>query len=134
LDACDLYVGLYAWRYGYVPEDGNPERRSITELEYRHALANGIPCLVFLLDADAPWKPRFQDSHTGDGEAGRCIRKLRNELTKNRLASFFDSAENLARLVATAVNNRLREQAASPAAGASPGKYLRKLRMAVFPC
>lgn len=32
--ACDLYVGLFAWRYGYVPPPHeNPEQRSITELE-----------------------------------------------------------------------------------------------------
>jgi len=126
--ACELYVGLYAWRYGYVPEDGNPERRSITELEYRHARANGIPCLVFLLDEDVPWKPRFQDAYTGDGEAGRSIRALREELGKERLASFFDSAENLARLVSVAVGNALRDQAEAPTTGASPEKYLRKLR------
>ena len=35
--ACDIYVGLFAWKYGYVPEDGNREQRSITELEYREA-------------------------------------------------------------------------------------------------
>ena len=30
----EIYVGLFAWRYGYVPpaDKGNPERRSITEL------------------------------------------------------------------------------------------------------
>ena len=45
--ACDLYVGIFAHRYGYIPEHDNPDGRSITELEYRHALANGKPCLVF---------------------------------------------------------------------------------------
>ena len=35
----DIYVGLYAWRYGYEPpaEHGNPDGKSITELEYRQA-------------------------------------------------------------------------------------------------
>ena len=33
----DLYVGIFAHRYGYMPTQGNPEGRSITELEYRHA-------------------------------------------------------------------------------------------------
>jgi len=33
--ACDIYVGLVGWRYGYIPEQDNPERKSITELEYR---------------------------------------------------------------------------------------------------
>jgi hypothetical protein len=35
----DIYVGVYAWRYGYEPpaEHGNPDGKSITELEYRKA-------------------------------------------------------------------------------------------------
>ena len=31
---CDIYVGIFAWRYGYVPVENNPKRMSITELEY----------------------------------------------------------------------------------------------------
>ena len=49
----DVYIGILAHRYGYVPTHENPERRSITELEYRHAQAKRKPCLVFLLDPEA---------------------------------------------------------------------------------
>jgi hypothetical protein len=31
---CDIYVGIFAWRYGHVPTDDNAQARSITELEY----------------------------------------------------------------------------------------------------
>jgi len=48
--ACDLYICVVAWRYGFVPE-GRTE--SITELEYRQAVASGRPRLVFLLDQEA---------------------------------------------------------------------------------
>jgi hypothetical protein len=34
----DLYVGLFAFRYGHVPDTDNPDRRSITELEYRQGV------------------------------------------------------------------------------------------------
>lgn len=34
----DIYVGILAWRYGYVPLHDNPNKRSITELEYRKAV------------------------------------------------------------------------------------------------
>ena len=41
---CDLYVGLFAWRYGFRPPG---QESSITELEYREALAGqalpGLP-------------------------------------------------------------------------------------------
>ena len=47
----DLYIGIFAHRYGYVP-DGSA--RSITEMEYRKAHERGIPTLIFLLDDGIP--------------------------------------------------------------------------------
>src|ERR1700694_3607494 len=47
VDECDIYIGIFAWRYGYVPEQDNPERKSITELEYRRADGKK-PCLIFM--------------------------------------------------------------------------------------
>jgi hypothetical protein len=46
--ASDLYLGVFAHRYGYIPNKDNPEGRSITELEYRHAQAKGKACLGLL--------------------------------------------------------------------------------------
>jgi Domain of unknown function (DUF4062) len=47
---CDVYVGIFAYRYGYVPKEENPEGRSITELEYRKAGESAVarlhPCTV----------------------------------------------------------------------------------------
>lgn len=63
--ACELYVGIFAWRYGYIPEEDNPEQKSITELEYRKARSCGKTCLLFLLDEQAAWSPQWMDAHTG---------------------------------------------------------------------
>ena len=41
---CDVYVGIFAWRYGYIPSKDNPEKRSITEREFRHAVQHGKHC------------------------------------------------------------------------------------------
>jgi len=49
---CQVYVGICAWRYGFVPPG---ETRCITELEYEQAGMRGIPRLLFLLGANAPW-------------------------------------------------------------------------------
>jgi Domain of unknown function (DUF4062) len=38
--SADIYVGVLAWRYGFVPAGGHT---SITELEYRAAGEAGIP-------------------------------------------------------------------------------------------
>src|SRR5262249_38517943 len=70
---CDLYIGVFAWRYGFVPP-GEP--RSITELEYREARRLGIDCLIFLLREEAPW-PR---SRMDFGPPADRIEALRNEL------------------------------------------------------
>lgn len=61
----DIYVGIFGWRYGYIPtdnnKDNNPNNLSITELEYSEAKEKGIPCLVFLLDESVPWPLKFSD-------------------------------------------------------------------------
>jgi hypothetical protein len=108
--ASDLYVGVFAHRYGYIPEEDNPDRRSITELEYRHAQAEGKPCLVFLLDPAAPWPATWMDGFTGNGKGGACIRALREELGSEYLVSFFATAQELAQKVSVAVTNHLKGQ------------------------
>ena len=52
--SCDIYIGIFAWRYGYIPQDekDNPDKLSITELEYRKACDVQIPRLIFLLKDD----------------------------------------------------------------------------------
>ena len=58
---CDVYVGVFAWRYGYVPKGaGNPRRLSISELEYAAAERKNLPQLVFLLRDDARWPVRVK--------------------------------------------------------------------------
>ena len=108
--ASDLYAGVFAHRYGHIPEQGNPEGRSITELEYRHAQAKGKPCLVFLLDPEASWPATGMDAFTGDGEGGRRIRTLREELSREHLVSFFAAADELVQKVCVAVTNQLKNQ------------------------
>lgn len=48
VDGCDLYVLILGHRYGFVPEDGNPEALSITHLEFRRAGQSGIPRIALL--------------------------------------------------------------------------------------
>src|SRR6185437_448718 len=55
---CDLYIGIFAWRYGYIPAG---EDRSITELEFRAAVAADKPVLVFLLNEDTAWPRASMD-------------------------------------------------------------------------
>jgi tetratricopeptide (TPR) repeat protein len=96
--SCDLYIGIFAWRYGYAPDGYD---KSITELEYQKAVEAGIECLIFLLDEDAPWPPKYVDK----GKDAEKIAILRNELSTEKTVSLFKSADELAGLVGAAVHN-----------------------------
>jgi hypothetical protein len=104
---CDIYIGIFAWRYGFIPNSGS---NSITEQEYKHAKKHNIPCLIFLLDEKTPWSPNFIDSHTGDGDKGKLISSLRNNLKNESILSFFDEKTDLAVKAAIAVYRHEREK------------------------
>jgi tetratricopeptide (TPR) repeat protein len=106
--ACDLYVGIFAWRYGYIPDQDNSEHRSITELEYRKAQASEKPCLIFLVDPGAAWPPNLMDAVTGEAEKGKRIDELRRELQQEKLAGFFRTPDELAKLVSVSVSRNER--------------------------
>jgi tetratricopeptide (TPR) repeat protein len=95
--SCDLYVGIFAWRYGYVSPG---QERSITELEYWQAGESGLERLIFLLDEDAPW-PR---SKMEKGVGGEKIEALRAESAREHTVQFFKSPEELAGQVAASVS------------------------------
>ena len=108
--SCDLYVGIFAWRYGYIPDQDNPEQLSITELEYRKAREEDIPRLVFLVHDDAPWPRQYMDEVTGEGKRGQKIKALRQELVTARLVQFFKTPEELAGQVAASVSKWAQDQ------------------------
>ena len=117
---CDVYVGIFAWRCGYVPDKDNPEHKSITELEYQKAAELGKPFLLFLVEEGAPWTINQTDAWTGENEQGRRIKGLRAELVKERLASFFATADQLASLVIVAVTKTVDEDRQPAANGTHP--------------
>ena len=77
---CDIYLGIFAWRYGYIPPN---QKQSITELEFREAVRTGKPCLLFLLDEAAPWPKNLMDRRS------KRIEALRAELSRDYTVSFF---------------------------------------------
>jgi hypothetical protein len=103
----DIYVGLYAWRYGYEPpaEHGNTHGKSITELEYRQAEQRKLRKLLFFAhpDTKAHWPRRFSDEVTGEGERGAKLTTFRSELGAEKTASFFRTPDELATLVLAAI-------------------------------
>jgi hypothetical protein len=98
---CDIYVGIFAWMYGFVPVEDNAEGKSITELEYL-AAGDQKPRLIFLLADDAPWPSILRDAEL-ETDAGKRIRDLRNRLNAERWRAFFRSPDDLAKQVLTSI-------------------------------
>lgn len=92
---CDFYIGIFAWRYGYIPTG---HEKSITELEYMKARECNRPCLIFLLKEDAPWPMSLVDK-----ENLPKIEALRKEFSDNHSPAFFSSIEELGECIAEAI-------------------------------
>lgn len=88
VDRADLYLGVFAFRYGYIPEG---QRISVTEAEYNRAVERNIPRLIFIMSDEHPVKPA--DVETGEG-AGK-LRQLKERLKKERVVAFFESPDDL---------------------------------------
>ena len=91
VDRSEAYVGIFAWRYGYVPgaspapapgqqavttspaaaqasvmalpavKGAMAGQTSITNYEYLRALERSLPIMAFLLDEQYPWPPQLID-------------------------------------------------------------------------
>jgi hypothetical protein len=84
----DIFVGIYAHRYGHIPEG---DEVSITEAEYDEALSAGLPCLIYLLNDDTPWKKKFIDT---DKKQERLAR-FKDRLRARHVYKEFSSPDNL---------------------------------------
>jgi hypothetical protein len=100
VEACDLFVGIYAYRYGFRPADSDT---SITEQEFNHAQQKSKPLFCFVVSDDHPWPPKFIE-----GDPGRVKLEAFKERISSRLVrDVFTTAEDLALKVATAVGRHV---------------------------
>jgi hypothetical protein len=88
VDQANVYLGVFAHRYGYVPAGHSI---SVTEMEYNRAVERGIPCLLFFMHEDHP--VRAADVETGDGATR--LQALRGRLLQERVVNFFRSPDDL---------------------------------------
>lgn len=98
LNRSDIYVGIFAWRYGSRLEDRDI---SYIEYEYRLAKQNKIPRLIFMTNPEKAWPPKFVDI----GSDGKSIRRLRAEIEKDREITwkYFDTEMDLVRWLSAAL-------------------------------
>ena len=124
VDRSEAYVGIFAWRYGYVParaagrhpppastppvvEGAVTGKTSITHYEYLRAVERKLPVMAFLLDEHYAWPPQLIDGF--DTTRARApanankIRDLRQLLQKERVVSWFTTPSDLEARVSAAV-------------------------------
>lgn len=107
LAKADVYVGIFGFRYGYVPQtEKNPAGFSITELELRHAEALRKPCLTFVMNDIAGWPQSFDDAYASE-DRGERIKALRHHLLMEKLSGAFSMPHELAAQVLAAVTRLL---------------------------
>lgn len=102
----DLFIGIYARRYGFRPAS---DQKSVTEQEYDKAKALNLDCLIFisaddyaypLIDAHAETDPR------GKADLANFIKRLEFE----NVRALFTSPEDLGHKVLLALANWLSDQ------------------------
>jgi tetratricopeptide (TPR) repeat protein len=101
LEKSDLVIGIYAYRYGFIPESSEI---SITEQEYVHAKSKGKPVLCFVVEEEHPWSPKMMEKDAGK------IKKLEDfkaKVLKEKVVDFFTTPADLAMKIATSVHNHL---------------------------
>jgi hypothetical protein len=94
VDEADGYVGLLGYRYGQTPEDAlNPEKLSLTELEFRRAVERKIPICMFLMRGDHPVP--LSALLAVDDEEKRKLAAFVERAKQNRIWADFGSIEEL---------------------------------------
>jgi hypothetical protein len=91
VDKCDLFIGIYAWRYGYIPEGSNI---SITEQEYEYAKRMDIPCHCYLVDNAFPWNPLLMEV-----QSLSKLNEFKDKIMKEKVVARFKEPENLEKLI-----------------------------------
>src|SRR5256714_6825625 len=94
VDEADIYVGVFAHRYGYVPKENNPRQISVTEMEYDCAVERGIPRLIFIIDKNLPLAD-FTINDIDMGESAEKLAKFKSRIETENIVNFFKSPADL---------------------------------------
>jgi hypothetical protein len=103
----DLFVGVYAWRYGYIPPGAEV---SITEQEFIEAERLAKPCFIFMADETYPWPETFKE----EGLSARLLRDFKARLDARLVRTTFTSPEDLAMKVLASLQRYERDHPIKP--------------------
>ncbi len=97
VDQADIYIGIYAMRYGWIPNFDNPAKISVTEMEFNRAVERKNrgelqEILIFLMDDAHPILARDKE----DGNAAqKKLKGFKQRASEGRVVAKFKSKEEL---------------------------------------
>lgn len=103
ITASDALVGIYAHRYGYIPEGSD---KSITEAEFDFAVARGLPIFCFLIDDEYPWPPKSIEE---EPQRSRLL-EFKKRVSTRYVRDTFTTPDDLALKVGSALGRFLIER------------------------
>ena len=102
----DLFVGIYAHKYGYVPDGADI---SISEMEYKAASEVSLPRFIYVVDDNQPWLP----AHIDSGISRDRLLSFKTALLKRHICQTFGGQDQLATKVVADVGRHIAMQAAT---------------------
>lgn len=95
IDECVALIGIYAHRYGYIP---NGSSISITEIEFHHAVVK-MPRLCFIVDRNFNWPSQHKE-----GDPGKTmLEAFKQAVDRSMIRNTFTTPDSLAAKVAAAI-------------------------------
>lgn len=88
VEGCDVFVGIYARRYGFVP-DG--DTKSITEQEFDRAQKFGKTIFCYRVKPDQPWNPKMIEG----GDAQTKLDTFLERIDKQYVRQEFTTPDDL---------------------------------------
>jgi tetratricopeptide (TPR) repeat protein len=130
VNRADAYIGIISHRYGGVPvdESRNPNRSSITEIEYRRAVERGIPVFIYLMSDEHPVK---KDAVEPMEVYQARLQQLIADVKSRSICATFSSVEELASRVLQSMSDFRMESA--DLKHPKPQRSLRKKRRILPP-
>lgn len=103
VDQSEVYIGVYAYRYGYVPAGHSI---SVIEMEYNRAVERKIPRLIFIVDKKHP--VTIDDVEMG--EAAEKLKVFKDRVGQENIVNFFSSPEELRSFVLNSLSKLPKEE------------------------
>jgi hypothetical protein len=99
----DLFVGIYAWRYGFIPKG---RKTSITQQEFEEAQKLGKPCFCFVLDEKYEWPVEYRE----EGKGAELLGKFKAKIDAKLVRTTFTTPDSLAKKVLSSLARWEKEQ------------------------